>query len=64
VRGEEAPEGRDWSADLSMPYTLSTLLAPAVGSFGRYSSPADAANADEASASDAISATATIEAVQ
>jgi hypothetical protein len=63
VRDEE-PDRPDWSADLSTPYSFPELLAPAVGSFGRYSSPADAANADDASASDAISVTATIEAVQ
>jgi hypothetical protein len=53
----EAPEPR---ADLSILYSLPELPAPEAGSFGRYSSPADAANADEANASDAVSASARV----
>jgi hypothetical protein len=53
----EDPELR---ADLSILYSLPELLAPEAGSFGRYSSPADAANADEANASDAVNASARV----
>jgi hypothetical protein len=40
------------------------LLLPESGILGRYSSPADAARADETSTRDAISVNATIEAVR
>lgn len=51
------------SAALSGQYSLPELLAPALGSFGRYSSPADAAYAEEASTSEALSASASVASV-
>ena len=53
---DEALEDPDLNRGLSGMYSLLAALVPEVGICGRYSSPAEAPNADEASTSEAVSA--------